>query len=80
MKISRQSSVRKATNTIQMVFMVKKLVGFGLTDHGSFTKRWNSMSSRQFQIVGKRAVSMKLLFEETPQAGFVNFLHISKRL
>ena len=67
MKLSCRGSLRKATNTMQICFMIKNLMRLGLTDSQTFIRRWNEMSSKQFQIVGKRAVSFKLLFEQAPQ-------------
>ena len=68
MKLSCRGSLRKATNTIQCVFMVRSLMTFGLTDTMTFVRQWNAMSARQFQIVGKRAQTLKLLFDNAPAA------------
>ena len=68
MKLSCHGSLRKATNTIQCVFMVRSLMTFGLTDTMTFVRQWGAMSARQFQIVGKRAQTLKLLFDNAPAA------------
>ena len=66
-KLSARGSLRRPNNTIQMVMMIKKLntVG-GLADAATFIRRWNSMTSRCFQVLGRRAMALKLLFECTP--------------
>ena len=68
MKLSRRGSLRKATNTIQCVFMIRSLMIFGLADTMTFVRQWNAMSARQFQIVGKRAQTLKLLPDNAPAA------------
>ena len=70
MKLSARGSLRQANNTIQTVLMLQKLfqVG-GLTDASVFIKRWNTMSSRAFQISGRRATALKLLFDVCPKVG-----------
>ena len=71
MRISCSGSLRKATNTLQAVVMVKNLMKMGsLQDYMSFVKKWNTMSTRQFQFPGKKLSSMRLLFESAPQALF----------
>ena len=68
MKVSSRGSLRKMTNVIEIVFMIKGLCNFGLDDFASFLRRWNQMSARSHQIVGKRAVAIKLLFDTAPKA------------
>jgi hypothetical protein len=68
MKQSSRGSLRKQTNVIEVCFMVKGLLAFGLNDFTSFVRRWNSMSARSHHIVGKRAMALKLLFESAPEA------------
>ena len=68
MKISARHSLRTAHNTVQSVFVIRKLmlVG-GLQDSTQFVKKWNSMSAKAFQITGRRQTALKLLFEVAPQ-------------
>lgn len=68
MKHSSRGSLRKMTNIIEVCFMIKGLLAFGLNDFASFVKRWNMMSVKSHQIVGKRAMALKLLFESAPKA------------
>ena len=68
MKQSSRGSLRRMTNIIEIVFMVKGLVSFGLNDFASFVRRWNAMSARSHLISGKRAVALKMLFDVAPKA------------
>ena len=67
MKLSCRGSIRKATNVIEVVMMLKNLYNHGMNDFYLFVRRWNSMSGRSQQIVGKRALTLKLLFELAPE-------------
>ena len=71
MKQSSRGSLRKMTNVIEIVFMIKGLITFGLNDFSSFVRRWNAMSAKSHTIVGKRAVALKLLFDSAPKAGAI---------
>jgi uncharacterized RDD family membrane protein YckC len=42
---------------------MQNLYTHGLTDFSVFVRKWNSMSARSDQIVGKRAMALKLIFE-----------------
>ena len=68
MKQSSKGSLRKMTNVIEIVFMIKGLVTFGLNDFSSFVRRWNGMCAKSHAISGKRAVALKLLFDIAPKA------------
>jgi hypothetical protein len=68
MKLSARGSIRKKTNLIQTVMMVSKLQVLGLHDFTVFVKKWNAMAVRADQIIGRRAVAMKLLLEHAPKA------------
>ncbi|CAK9028727.1 unnamed protein product [Durusdinium trenchii] len=68
MKLSSRGSLRKANNLIQLVFMLQNLKSLGLSDSSAFVQRWNKMSSKTFQIVGRKASALKLLLEQTPQS------------
>lgn len=67
MKLSSRGSIRKMANVIQMTHMIRNLMIHGLTDFSLFVKKWNQMSARSHQIIGKRAMSLKLLFECAPK-------------
>ncbi|CAE7660330.1 unnamed protein product, partial [Symbiodinium sp. CCMP2456] len=67
MKMSCKGSVRKATNTVQCVVMLKSLMTVGVSDPMAFVKQWNAMSARSFHISGKRQVTLKLLLEIAPK-------------
>ena len=62
MKLSARGNIRKKTNVIQTVVIVKNLHKYGLADFTVFTRKWNQQSARGDQIVGKRAMSLKLMF------------------
>ncbi|CAE7298363.1 unnamed protein product [Symbiodinium sp. CCMP2592] len=68
MKISCKGSIRKATNTVQCVFMLKSLMKVGVPEPMALVKQWNAMSARAFQISGKRMTTLKLLFDSAPKA------------
>ena len=68
MKLSARGSIRKKTNLIQIVMMVSKLQTFGMSDFIVFVKKWNGMAVRSDQLIGRRAVAMKLLLDQSPQA------------
>jgi hypothetical protein len=67
MKMSSKGSIRKAVNVIQAAVMIQNLFAYGLTDFGAFVRKWNQSAARAFQITGKRATSLKYLFEQTPK-------------
>ena len=66
MKISVQGSIRKANNVIQIVLMLQNLAQHGWNDTSKLIKTWNSQSGKAHAIVGKKAVSLKLLLEGAP--------------
>ena len=68
MKQSSRGSLRKMTNVIEVVFMIKGLTALGMNDFASFVRRWNSMCAKSHQIIGKRSLALKLLFEVAPEA------------
>ena len=68
MKLSARGSIRKKINLIQTEMMISKLQVLGLQDFTVFVKKWNAMSVRADQIIGRRAVAMKLLLETAPKA------------
>ena len=67
MKLSSRGSIRKRANVIQIVVMISNLYTHCLTDLSVFTRKWNAMSGRSDQILGKRAMSLRLLFESAPK-------------
>ena len=67
MKLSARGSIRKKTNIIQTVVIVKNLLQHGLSDYQVLVRRWNEMSAENDHIIGKRAMALKLLFESAPQ-------------
>ena len=67
MKLSARSSIRKKQNVVQTVVVVQNLYTHGLSDFTVFIRKWNSMSARSDQIIGKRAMALKLLFESAPK-------------
>ena len=68
MKLSSRGSLRRMTNVIQMVMMIKNLYSYGMTDFSLFIRKWNLLSVKAHQIIGRRAVTLKLLFECAPPA------------
>lgn len=67
LKLSLKGSLRKACNVIQIAQMVRKLLKEGGTDYGSFIRKWNTQTVQSQQIKGRKAISLKLLFESAPQ-------------
>ena len=68
MKMSASGSIRKAVNLIQCVYMLTNLMRVaGLHDTGTFIKRWNNMTTKSFQIAGRKSMSLKQLFDVTPK-------------
>ena len=67
MKLSLRGSLRKAANIVQVATMIRKLLAEGHTDFNSFLRRWNQQTVTQHQIRGRKLVSLKLLFEQTPR-------------
>lgn len=69
MKLSLKGSLRKAANVIQVAQMVRRLIKEGGTDYASFVRKWNMQTVSSHQIKGRKAVTLKLLFESAPEAG-----------
>ena len=67
MKFSSRGSLRKMTNVVQLVFMMKKLQAKGLLDPSVYIRKWNQMSAKGHQITGKKAMCTKLLMESAPK-------------
>ena len=67
MKLSACGSIRKKTNIIQTVVIVKNLGQHGLSELTVFVRKWNATSAKMDHIVRKRAMALKLLFESAPQ-------------
>lgn len=67
MKLSLQGSLRKPCNVIQIAQMIRKLLKEGGADYAGFVRKWNTQTVQSQQIKGRRATSLKLLFESTPQ-------------
>ena len=67
MKLSARGSIRRATNVIQIAVIVKNLGSHGFSDFAGFVRMHNQRNAKQFQIVGKKAVALKLLFEQAPE-------------
>ena len=67
LKLSARGSIRKMANVIQIAQMIKNLSEHGMDDFSGFVRKWNQMSGRSHQIVGRRAMSLKLLFEHAPE-------------
>lgn len=63
MKMASRGEIRKRTNVIQTVWITRNLYSFGLSHFGVFVREWNGQCVRSEQIVGKRALTLKLLFE-----------------
>ena len=77
MKLSARGSLRQANNTIQCVVMIQNLCARGgLTDASHFIRRWNAMAAKSFQIVGRKQMALKQLFENTPQESMTCMLFL----
>lgn len=70
LKMSLCGSLRKAANVVQMASMVRRLMQEGSTDYGSFVRRFNSQTVPAYQIRGRKATALKLLFESAPKDNF----------
>lgn len=69
LKLSLRGSLRKPCNVIQIAQMVRKLLRDGSHDYAGFVRKWNSQTIQSQQIKGRKATSLKLLFESAPQDG-----------
>ena len=58
MKMSCKGSLRKATNTVQCVFMLNSLMTVGVAEPMVLVRQWNAMSARSFQISGRKATTL----------------------
>ena len=67
LKLSLRGSLRKACNVIQIAHMVRRLLKEGGADYAGFVRKWNQQTVQSQQIKGRKATSLKLLFESTPQ-------------
>ena len=65
LKLSVRGSIRKMSNVVQLALMVEQLNKYGLRDFSVFVRRWNQMSGRSHQILGKKALALKYLFDLT---------------
>ena len=63
LKLSVRGSIRKMSNVVQLAITVEQLNKYGLRDFGVFVRRWNQMSGRSHQILGKKALALKYLFD-----------------
>jgi hypothetical protein len=67
LKLSARGSIRKMANVIQIAQIIKNLCEHGMNDFAGFVRKWNQISGRSHQIIGRRAMSLKLLFEQAPE-------------
>ena len=67
MKLSLRGSLRKPCNVIQIAEMIRKLIRDGGSDYQGFVRKWNTQTVTSHQIKGRKSVTLKLLFESTPQ-------------
>ena len=67
-KVSARGEIRKGKNVIEWAIQMKKLHASGDKDAGSVIKAWNADSSKQQQISGGKAVSLRTL----PMPGHVD--------
>ncbi|CAK8987791.1 Uncharacterized protein SCF082_LOCUS1126 [Durusdinium trenchii] len=74
MKFSLKGSLRKACNVIQIAQMIRRLLKEGGTDFQSFVRKWNTRTVQSQQIKGRKATSLRLLFEAAPQDVLDNIL------
>ena len=68
--ISYRSSIRRAPSVIMWVQVLRKLVKKGLTTWAQLIKEWNGQCSKSNQIVGQKAVAVKLMIELLPESWF----------
>ena len=65
MKVSQRGSVREATNVAQIALIALRLSHYGFPDMGAFVRKYNSQTGQKSQITGRKALSLKFLFEQT---------------
>lgn len=63
---SCRGAIRRPPNVMTFTGMAYNLIQAGDTDFTSFTRDWNSKSTKQFQIIGQKMMTMKLLIETVP--------------
>ena len=67
MKWSVRGSIRTQNNVLQIAIMVQNLQKAGACAISTFVSRWNLQSASSSKITGKRAASLRLLFESAPR-------------
>ena len=67
LKLSSRGDIRRAANVVQIAIMIELLVQEGLREWASFIRKWNQMAARTHQIIGKKALALKYLFEVAPK-------------
>ena len=74
MKWSVRGSIRTQNNVLQIAIMVQNLQKAGACAISTFVSRWNLQSASSSKITGKRAASLRLLFESAPKDALNNIL------
>ena len=74
MKWSVRGSIRTQNNVLQIAVMVQNLQKAGACVISTFVSRWNLQSASSSKITGKRAASLRLLFESAPKDALNNIL------
>ena len=76
--ISHRASIRRAPSVIMWVQVLRKLVTKGLKTWAQVVKEWNARSSKSNNLVGQKAVAVKLMMEHMPESVFkVVEMHVS---
>ena len=64
MKLSSRGAIRRPPNVISVVVMCQNLAKLGDSDAAGFIREWNSQAAKHVQILGGKAVALRLLLEQ----------------
>ncbi len=78
-KLSCRGAIRRAPNVITFASMMFKIYKGGNQQYAEFVKEWNRTSARTHQLIGSRAVTLKLLLESAPTSVIEHLVnHVAK--
>ena len=75
-KESIRGSIRKPPNAMTWVHSLMALVKCGETDPGGVIRIWNAQASRNSQIAGEKAQSIKNIMELMPPAAYTAIMDL----
>ncbi|CAK0804884.1 unnamed protein product [Prorocentrum cordatum] len=80
MKMSVRGSIRTANNVLQVAVIVANLQKAGARSISTFVSKHHARSGQSSKITGKRAASLRLLFESLPRAPLESILAHAEEL